>query len=348
MTDKKNAFDLLRVLLAACVLITHAILIGGYKFQDPLAALSKNQTNLAEFGVMGFFALSGFLITASFERTESIFKYASHRLLRILPGFWVCLLLTGFIFAPLIFWLNGRTLSGFDFTGADGASGYFFKNFFVKIGQWGIKDVLDHAAYQASLNGSLWSLFPEMQCYCFTLVAGISGLFCKNKIIYLIFTGVILAFFAINYNFSKSYGPTLLTLSPAFKLYASYFAGTLLCVFRDQLILDRKGTIFLLFFTLMLIKFGGYNLISPLLVAMTLINIFQLFEFRVRYDISYGVYIYSFPVQQLLFQIFGSRLNILLFITLSFAIAVAIGFLSYILVEKPFIDLRKKTDLILK
>jgi peptidoglycan/LPS O-acetylase OafA/YrhL len=348
MTDKKNAFDLLRILLAACVLVTHAILIGGYKLQDPLEVLSKNQTNLAEFGVMGFFTLSGYLITASFERTKSIFKYASHRLLRILPGFWVCLLITGFIFAPLIFCIGGRAVSGFSFTGAGGAAGYFFKNFFVRIGQWGIKDVLDHAAYQASLNGSLWSLYPEMQCYCFTLAAGIAGLFNKNKILYLIFTIIVLTFFSLNFNFSKSYGPTLLILSPAFKLYASYFAGTLVYVFREQLVLDRKGTIFLFFFTLMLIKFGGYNLLSPLLVAMTLINSFQLFEFRVRYDVSYGVYIYSFPVQQLLFQIFGNRLNVLWFIILSFTIAMGMGFLSYVFVEKPFINLRKKTDLILK
>ena len=86
MTEKNNAFDLLRIILATFVLISHSLLIGGYRSIDPLAFFSKSQTNLAELGVMGFFALSGYLITSSFERTNSVLKFASHRLLRILPG----------------------------------------------------------------------------------------------------------------------------------------------------------------------------------------------------------------------------------------------------------------------
>lgn len=155
MTDKKNAFDLLRILLAISVLITHGILIGGYKIQDPLSILSKNQTNLADLGVMGFFTLSGYLITASFERTKNVFLFSSHRLLRILPGFWVCLLITAFVLAPLIFIIKERSISDFNFTGKESSINYFFYNFFLKIRQWSIKDVLIYSSYQDSLNGSL-------------------------------------------------------------------------------------------------------------------------------------------------------------------------------------------------
>ncbi|CAN5268580.1 acyltransferase [soil metagenome] len=347
MTDKKNAFDLLRLILATSVLITHGLLLGGYKLTDPLAWLSKNQTSFSEFGVMGFFALSGYLITASFERTKGVFTFLSHRFLRIFPGFWVCLAVTAFLFAPLIYCLKGRPPGNFDFFGKDGSASYFINNLFLKMKQWNIRDVLQYSSYQGSLNGSLWSLFPEMQCYCLTIVAGIAGLFNKNRTLYLIFSITLFAFFAINFNFSQSFGPTLITLSPALELYVSYIAGSLVYVFRDQLILDKKGTIFLFFFTLMLLKFGGYNLVSPLLIAFTLINVFGLFEYRLRYDLSYGIYIYGFPVQQLLFMLFGSRLPAPLFILLSLLAAATLGFLSYVLVEKPFINLRKKTDLIL-
>ena len=139
-------------------------------------------------------------------------------MLRILPGFWVCLIITAFVIAPLIFWTKGRSLSDFDFKGEASSISYLLNNFFLKIGQWSIKDVLTYAPYQSSLNGSLWSLFPEMQCYCFTIVAGIFGLFNKNKALYLIIALTTFIFFAINFNFSKSYGPTILILSPALKL----------------------------------------------------------------------------------------------------------------------------------
>ena len=348
MAGKKNAFDLLRILLAISVIISHGILLGGYKLQDPLSVFSKSQTNLADLGVMGFFTLSGYLITASFERTKNALLFTIHRLLRILPGFWVCLIITAFVFGPLIYFVKERSITDYNFTGDQSSRSYFLNNFFLQIKQWSIKDVLNYAAYKESLNGSLWSLFPEILCYFFTLAAGIFGLFNKNKILHLILGISTLIFFTINFNFSKNYGPTILILSPALKLYASYISGSLTYVFRDQMILDKKGTIFLFLFTLMLIKFGGYNLLSPFLIAMTLINVFQLFEFRIKYDISYGVYIYSFPVQQLLFQVFGSKLHVFLFIGLSLVIAITMGLLSYILVERPCINLRKRIDLFLQ
>ncbi|NEU06794.1 acyltransferase [Flavihumibacter sp. R14] len=345
MTRNKNAFDLLRLLLAISVIISHSILIGGYKIQDPLTILSKNQTSFADFGVMGFFALSGYLITASFERTRNVFNFATNRLLRILPGFWVCLFVTAFILAPLIFLANEKNWNDFPFTGDGSSTNYLLNNFFLPIRQWSINEVLNEASYRESLNGSLWSLYPEIQCYSFTVIAGLLGLFNKNRTLYLLFSITIFIFFSINSILPKSYGPTILILSPALKLYSSYIAGSLTYVFRDQMILDKKGTISLTLFTLVLLKFGGYNLLSPVLIALTLLNVFQLFTFNIKYDVSYGVYIYSFPVQQLLFQIFGGKLDVLYFIALSLLISVFLGFLSYVLIEKPFIDLRTKTKL---
>ena len=344
MNDQKNAFDLLRILLAACVLITHGLLIGGYRLLDPLYYFSKGQTDLAEFGVMGFFALSGYLIAASFERADNIFIYAGHRVLRILPGFWVCLLLTAFIFAPAIFLLTGRSLHDFKFTGNDSSTGFILNNIGLKIQQWGIKGVLDGAADQESLNGSLWSLYPEILCYGFTLIAGLAGLFHKNRFLYLIVAITFFAFFAIGFNFSGNFGPTMFVLSPAMKLYASYIAGTLVFVFQDQLILDKRGTLFACLFTLSLLKFGGFKLISPFLIAIVQINLFRLFKFKMRYDVSYGVYIYGFIIEQLLYAWIGNRLPSTLFIILALLSSALMGLLSFMLVERPFMNMRKTLD----
>lgn len=344
MTTKENAFDLLRLLLATCVLASHAILIGGYNLQDPVELFSKGQTSLAELSVLGFFALSGFLISASYERSKSLLSYLGHRALRILPGFWICLLVTGFILAPLIFVLNGNRLSGFAFTGSEGAIAFIYKNLFLNIRLWSVRSVLDHAAYRSSLNGSLWSLYPEMLCYCLTMVTGFFGLLKKNRIILLIFAFLTFIFYAGHMNFFNNQGPTFLILSPAFKLYTSYISGMLIWTFRDRLIFDKKGTAFLALFSLSLLKFGGFNLAGPLLLAIVLINSFQFFEIRLKYDISYGIYIYSFPIQQLLYHLFGNRLNIALFIAVSLLTTAIIGFMSYVFIEKPFINLRRAFD----
>ena len=344
MLNKHNAFDLLRLLLATGVLINHGILIGGYSLTDPLDAFSKGQSSLADLSVMGFFTLSGFLITGSFDSTKNLVLFASHRILRIVPGFLASLLIAGFILAPLIFVITGRPLVNFSFFGPNSAAGFFYRNMFINLRQWSISGVLDRSAYQGSINGSLWTLFPELQCYFFTLISGSLGLFNRNKIALLIVTIVIFLFFAIHYNFSGTYGPTILILNNAFKLYASYLAGTLLYVFYDHLALDKRGTVFLFLFTMMLIKFGGFNIVSPLLIAMILINTFQFFECRIKYDISFGIYIYGFPVQHLVYVIFGQGLNYFCFAGLSILFAAGMGLLSYVFIERPFVRLRRYTD----
>jgi hypothetical protein len=180
------------------------------------------------------------------------------------------------------------------------------------------------------------------------MLAGISGLFSKNKSLYLIIAVLFFSFFAINFSFSPGFGPTIFTLSPALKLYAAYVAGTLVYVFRDHLVLDKRGTLFLAAFTLLLLRFGGFKLASPLLIAMNLINIFQLFEFKVKYDVSYGLYIYGFIIQQFLYTLIGNRLPPLLFITITLFASALAGTLSFLLVERPFMNLRKKADNILR
>jgi peptidoglycan/LPS O-acetylase OafA/YrhL len=347
MTDKKNAFDLLRIFLALFVLISHGYLLGGYKVPDPLFIFSKGQTSFGEIGVMGFFALSGYLITASFERAKSILVFASHRVLRIFPAYWVCLLICAFVFAPLIFCINGGHLSDFIFSGNSSSLSFVYENLFLKIRQWGVKNILAYSAYKESLNGNLWSLFPEALCYIFTIAAGYCGLFNKNKALYLILFIIVLCFFAINLNFTENLGSTIMVLRNAFKLYASYTAGSIIYVYRDYLKFDLKGTIFSLLFSLTLIKFGGFNLAAPLLIGIVLINGFQLFRVRFKYDISYGLYIYAFPVQQILFLLIATKLPVIVFNLLSFVITGVLAFLSFILIERPAMRLREKTDVIL-
>ncbi|TFF40865.1 acyltransferase family protein [Mucilaginibacter psychrotolerans] len=344
MKSKENAFDLLRLLLALSVVITHSLLLGNYQLLDPVSYLAKGQTNFGELGVMGFFSLSGYLITGSFENTANIGKFITHRLLRILPGFWVCLFITSFVLAPIIYTIKTGPLSSFSITGEGGAVSFFFCDFLLKINQWSIKNVLTNAAYKGSLNGSLWSLYPEVQCYVFTVIAGWFGLFGRNKMLYLITFVSVLAYFAISFNFIKNYGPTLIILSPALKVYVSYFAGSLIYVFKDQFKFDLRGSLFALLFALLLLKFGGFHLVSPLLIAVVLINIFQQFKLRLRYDLSYGIYIYSFPVQHMLFQLTNNRLSAPVFVLTSFLLSIALAFLSFVLIERPFINLRKKTD----
>ncbi|MFP5039936.1 acyltransferase family protein [Parasediminibacterium sp. JCM 36343] len=347
MGNRKNGFDLLRVILSIFVIITHGFLLGGYNENlEPLSYFSKNQTNLGEIAVMGFFALSGFLITASFDKSKNSLVFFSHRILRIFPGYWMCLIFTGIVIGPLIFILTGRSISNYSFLGNESAIGYFTHNFSLQIGQWTIKDVLLFTPNNGSLDGSFWSLLSEMHCYIMVVLLGYFLLFKKNRVLYFLVFIIILVFFSINYNSSVKFGPTFLTLiNSRLKLFPSFFAGSIIYTFPDLFKLDWKGSLFITFFSLLLIKFGGFHLASPFLIALVIINLFQQFEFHLKYDISYGMYIYSFPIQHLLYAAFSNKLHYLVFIGLSILVSALLGFLSYLFIERPAMLLRKKTDI---
>jgi hypothetical protein len=63
---------------------------------------------LSDVWVDGFFAISGFLITASWLSNPRLRNYFVARGLRILPGLWVCLIVTAFVVAPIGVAIQGR------------------------------------------------------------------------------------------------------------------------------------------------------------------------------------------------------------------------------------------------
>ncbi|MBD2176624.1 acyltransferase [Pseudanabaena sp. FACHB-1998] len=340
----ENAFDLLRLILAIFVVITHGYLIGGYGVNDPIEKIMnfKSSFSLGTVGVMGFFSLSGYLITASFERSQSPLIFIYHRLFRIIPGFWACLVVTAFIISPTIYLINNQTLSGFYW---QQSLSYIWNNILVNIRQWNIGNTLEISAYKESINGSLWSLFPEIVCYTFTLLGGILGIFKNNKVLLLLFFLYFFALFVVKTS-GLNEGPTIIMLNDIGRLqaYTSYICGSILYVFRKNIKIDIKGVLFVLILAILSLRFGGYERISPILISLIIIYGFQAFTFKIRYDLSYGIYIYSFPLQQLLYVIFGNSLPVLVYLFLSILVSCILAFFSFKFIEMPFMKLRKQID----
>lgn len=341
MHPRNNAYDLLRLIFALFVFLSHSYFLTGTQGEF-VTMLSKAQTSLSDIGVIGFFTLSGYLISSSFDRSENISRFLLNRVLRIFPGYWVCLLVTGFVIAPFIY-LNGhQSLSGFAFFGDGSAFSFFYRNFFLAINQWNIKGVLDSSFYHGSINGSLWSLYPEMQCYVLILVIGLFGLINKNKFAFLLMLAFVYFIYSINlFNGASKIGPTFLLLSNAFKLYIAFLCGTAVYVFRNWLFIDLKGQLFILLATLALLRFGGFNIAAPLAIAILGIKLFSEFTVKLKYDISYGLYIYAFPIQQLVFTAYGKTLGFVPCLLIALLLSVLAGFLSFVLIEKPFMRLKK-------
>src|SRR5881396_614715 len=103
MMGRQNNFDTLRLIAAISVIFSHSFLITeGTQNNEWLILLTGNQSILGLVGVFVFFAISGFLVTQSFEQTGDPWRFLAKRALRIFPGLFVATVLSAFVLAPLV------------------------------------------------------------------------------------------------------------------------------------------------------------------------------------------------------------------------------------------------------
>src|SRR4051794_3232377 len=98
-------------MFAFFVLLSHTYPLG-YGRADPGDGVTNGQAELGAIGITGFFVISGFLITRSGLRF-GLGRFLWHRALRILPGLWVCLVVTAFLIAPVAALIERGNLTGF-------------------------------------------------------------------------------------------------------------------------------------------------------------------------------------------------------------------------------------------
>lgn len=338
--SRENCFDLLRLILASLVIYTHTYFIAGFGGEGFLR-FNRGQTSAGTLAVLGFFGLSGFLVADSLLRCPDPVTFLRRRVLRIMPGFWGCMLVTAVVIAPAMAWRQHGTLAGFEWGLADGAAGYFAHNAFLRIHQWGVGSVLAGAAYPGSLNGSLWSLFPEFTCYLALLVAGLCGLMARNRHWLLVFAGVLAAFHVCVTAapvLPAHLVPTFLATDPPMTPYVlAFFVGAVCRAFRDEVPLGVGGAAFFGLAALILLRLGGYKLAGPIVIPLLLLNVGRSFTVHLRHDFSYGIYIYAFPCQQLLALVPALRGSDIVFFLASSGLTFVFAAGSWFVIERRFL-----------
>jgi peptidoglycan/LPS O-acetylase OafA/YrhL len=334
---KENCYDVVRLVLAATVVYSHSYAIGGFG-RESFALWTKENILLGTLGVLGFFGLSGFLVTASFDRTPKVFGYLLKRVRRIFPGFWVCLIVTAFVIAPLVWLVSGRTLASFHWTGSDSALSYVATNFFLKVNQSSIQDLLAGQKWQESLNGPLWSLQPEFLCYLFVVAVGLGAALRSSRWLLAVVTACALAFHIVR----VVAGPEAYPAIPgAFAnriwgpFVTAFMVGMCTYVWRDSIKFNWQTVAFLCGFALVCLKLGGFQIVAPVVVTLIVLLGGALVNVRLKTDLSYGMYIYSFPLQILIGALGWAAGSVWIFMAASLALTTAAAWLSWTLVEKP-------------
>ena len=310
-----NGFDCLRLIAAALVVVHHARVLNGAApwmigwGPDPGA-----------LGVGIFFVISGYLVTASLRRTPGVGVFLAKRVLRIAPGLLVALLLTALVLGPLV-----SDLPVADYFGDAAPLLYVLKNLSLYAVTYDLPGVFADAPYPDVVNGSLWSLRLE-----FTAYLGLAALGALHLARAPVLAGLALlaggAFLAVHFTGLDARGEFARLASLAALNGWLFLCGAALEAF------DVKPPTWTAAVGLVLLPTPAWFLGLPLAVVV----LGRVAAPRLPADLSYGLYIYSFPLQQVLAE--HGRLNVLTSLALALPFAAA----SWFLVEKPALRLKTR------
>jgi peptidoglycan/LPS O-acetylase OafA/YrhL len=338
-----NSIGFLRLIFAGLVVYGHSWYLGGFSHEPIEDYILNRAAHPAGIGVRAFFAISGYLVMQSERRMTSMRGFLFNRFLRIYPGLWVCLLVTGLIF-PAIFFAPAQHSS------ANWASSFSYvrSNWFQPRMQVGISGLFSGIPREGDLNGSLWTLPYEIGCYaCLALVGWTGATAGRARVAWL--SGILLfGLYCFDVLFSSH---ALFFKNEGRALCAWFVCGCMAALIPEsKLRLGLKPLIVALVTSAWLASchLGGANLFAP--VALILIVLwlawhlpFSGFEKTVGGDYSYGLYIYAYPVQQMLAFMGVIRFGVVVFFFLSLVIALALAVLSWHLVEKPLLRFKVRT-----
>ena len=244
---------------------------------------------LSSSAIAGFFIISGFLLTES-ASSLPMWQWLKRRVSRIFPGLVICVSFIGIVLYPLDILLEGSVFSG------PGVVRFFLGNIWLYPWVPSIEGSLMNAPRYSSWNNSTWTLLYEFCCYIFLLIA-IKSIAIKRIIPALLVISSVVVFLLTN-------STDVVALSFfRFALLLGYF---LLGVVVKTLSTKQSQILIVVIHLVINLIFTGiyyFSVTCASLLILFFANFRSNLKFDLRTDISYGIYLYHFPIFQIAFSV---------------------------------------------
>ena len=330
-----NNFDIIRILFAWLVIISHAYILSGSKQCDWICEATHHYINFSYFGVKGFITISGFLIFKSLERSPNPLDYLWKRIIRIYPGL-IMVLALSILMAYLIYKPDNNF---FNFKSE--AIDYFLNNLTLYHNQWRIHGVFDNNANTA-INGSLWTMGFEFFFYLVLLLLfPIRHL--KKILTPMLIIGIVILLYGNLYHIADLKTVDFkLRVDFIFELGTFFLVGSFWgiinwkhikydypifiasCIGLCVVVALKLNPIWLCLSWPYIVLFIGQK--TSRLAGWIHENI---------EDPSFGIYLYAFPVQQLIIYFFKPSVFVLLWS--STIVSFTLGIISWKWIEKKIL-----------
>ncbi len=339
-SGRNNNFDLIRFIAASMVIFSHAYWLTGNEPSEPLGKLC-GIVNFGSLGVKFFFAISGFLITKSVMRQPTLTGFAWARVLRIFPGLFSASVFCTFIIGPICtvlpisqYFNNGALFS------------FVWRLTTLHSYPNTLPGVFISNPIPNNVNSPVWTLPGELMFYICVLFLGAVLLIIKKGAKSLItIVPLAIAVFAFVWGVDWLSGDNWHFIS-----WAILFLLGMACYFlRSKIVLNIPVFIGMVIIFLLLFHFRvwfidvAFNVVLMYgILTFAYHPKFQIKNFHKIGDLSYGLYIYAMPIQQLVVQKFA-LLNPFSNFFVSYAMVLPVAALSWHFMEKPILKLKTIT-----
>ena len=333
---KSNNLNIIRLLLALMVIFSHSFPLAlgyGDGGNEPLKIWTHRQESFGTVAVDMFFFISGFLVTASWLRSKSMQDYLMKRVLRIYPGFIVAMGFTSVLIWAFCPEFRAQVVNSYDWLVL-----LLQDLLFLSKSSIVYQGIFSGNPFPGMANQSLWTIPNEFSCYLIVLAI---GLFCLFKHRLLIVVAVLFVY--AHYSISLFGGVSL-----SEEYFMSFLIGITAWLWRDKIPFSKLIACGCLIVLLVTSQFRPWLLvIIPIIGSYCVLCLaygpkLLLSNWADKTDLSYGTYLYAFPIQQMLAMSTSLRHPWIIFI-LATPATLLVAWLSWNLVEKRFLAMKSNT-----
>jgi len=334
---ERNNFHFVRLAAASFVVVAHSYGLLG------LPVPSWFGVRVSAFAVRIFFVVSGYLVCESWNRDASVYRYLLRRSLRILPGLAMVIALSALVLGPL---LTQRSLG--EYFNDPQLAQYFWN--IALAPSYNLPGVFGHNPLNTAVNGSVWTLPAEFAMYLLLPFYGTAASpLCRRVLLPVALVGLGGAGYHFALQPAEMQPGVWWSSVPQLLRWAPYFlAGAAVRIWRLERFLNLHAAVAAL--ALLSFTSGSVQLHEALLLLLTPYVVLAfcltpnpvLERFGRHADISYGVYLYSYPIQQTLIACLGPGLFPLALTAVAMPLSWLCGLASWHVVEKRALRLKPR------
>lgn len=325
--DRNNNLNFIRFIAAVMVVICHA---------EPLSRGGQGAWGyLGSLAVSIFFFYSGFLLNRSVHKDCGAYEFFKARCIRIFPPLIVVVFVSVFVLGVCLtklsvteYFVNGQT--------------YEYLLNAILVLKHNLPGVFEQNIYNATVNGSLWTLPVECLCYIVCWFMWCTGL-SKDKVMK--FT---IPAFAVGYILMHSILSNIPLLISTLRPCGMFYCGILFDTYRRQIHLKLPYVMLgvgglVLSGYMGVAEYGSILFLPYLLSYLAFGTRRKLNAFGEKHEISYGMYLCAWPVQQTVVMLHGGSMDPVLNLGISIPFILAAGYTINVLIEKPVMKRFRKS-----